>query len=106
MSSPNEEKKSFILSLKKQGRISEDTLNVISELKLEELIAVKLEISSKKTGGKLYNFPLWHSLPEICKDACILFVRTCCNTKTDMSSVLGISHDKFVSMYTKYYKDY
>jgi hypothetical protein len=99
------ENKSFILSLKKESRINEDTLNVISELRLEELIAVKLELSAKASGGKLYNFPLWHSLSEVCKDACVIFATTCCTTKRDMSNMLGVSYEYFVTNFKKYYKE-
>ena len=106
MSSKNDKKKSFILSLKKEGRITEDTLNVISDLTLEELIAVKLESSARATSGKLYNFPIWYTIPNICRDACIKFARSCCNTKTDMSNLLGIPYDQFNILYRKYYSDY
>jgi hypothetical protein len=106
LSTQKKEKKSFILSLRKEGRVNEEFLNVTSELKLEEIIAVKLELSSKMMRGKLYNFPLWYSLPSICKDACMLFARTCCNTKADMASVLGVPYEYFTELYKKYYKDY
>ena len=85
MSSLKQEKKSFILSLRKDGRVNEEFLNVVADLTIEEIIAVKLEMSSKMMRGKLYNFPLWYSMPNICKDALMLFARTCCNTKSDMA---------------------
>ena len=106
MSSKKQQKKSFILSLKKEGRINEDFINIVSNLTIEELITVKLEQSSKMMRGKLYNFPLWYSMPNIAKDACMLFARTCCNTKTDMASVLGVPYEYFVDIYKKYYKEY
>lgn len=106
MSSKNKKKKSFILELRKEGRINEDFLNVVSELKLEELIAVKLEVSSRMTNGKLYNFPLWYSMPRICRDALMLFARTCSSTKTDMAYILGMPYEHFLELYKKYgYKD-
>lgn len=106
MSTKKQEKKSFILSLKEEGRVNEGFLNMVSDLTIEELIAVKLEQSSKMMRGKLYNFPLWYSMPNITKDACMLFARTCCNTKTDMASVLGVPYEYFVDIYKKYYKEY
>ena len=106
MSSLKQEKKSFILSLRKDGRVNEEFLNVVADLTIEEIIAVKLEMSSKMMRGKLYNFPLWYSMPNICKDALMLFARTCCNTKSDMASVLGVPYEYFTELYKKYYKDY
>lgn len=106
MSRETQEKKSFILSLKEEGRVNEGFLNIVSDLTLEELIAVKLEQSSKMMRGKLYNFPLWYTMPNVCRDACMLFVRTCCSTKTDMASVLGVPYDYFIDLYKKYYREY
>ena len=105
MSTQSKEKKSFILELRNEGRINEDFINTVSQLKLEELIAVKLEMSSKMLSGKLYNFPLWYSLPEICKDAMVMFAKSCCNTKADMASILGVSYTGFLEIYKKYNKE-
>jgi hypothetical protein len=106
LSRETQEKKSFILSLKQEGRVNEGFLNVVSDLTIEELIAVKLEQSSKMMRGKLYNFPLWYTMPNICRDACMIFARTCCSTKSDMASVLGVPYEYFVDLYKKYYKEY
>ena len=47
MSSKNGKKITFISELKKEGRINEEVLNTVSDLTLEELISVKLELSAK-----------------------------------------------------------
>ena len=91
---------------KQEGRVNKGFLNVVSDLTIEELIAVKLEQSSKMMRGKLYNFPLWYTMPNICRDACMIFARTCCSTKSDMASVLGVPYEYFVDLYKKYYKEY
>ncbi len=106
MSRKTEEKKSFILSLKEKGRVNETFLNTMSDLTIEELIVLKLEQSSKMMRGKLYNFPIWYTMPSITRDACMLFARTCCSTKSDMASVLGIPYEYFNELYKKYYKQY
>ena len=106
MSTESKEKRSFILRLREEGRVNENFINTVSDLTLEELIAIKLETSSKMMRGKLYNFPLWYTMPNICKDALMLFARTCCNTKSDMASVLGLPYDYFIELYKKYYKEY
>ena len=106
MSTESKEKRSFILRLREEGRVNENFINTISDLTLEELIVIKLETSSKMMRGKLYNFPLWYTMPNVCKDALVLFARTCCSTKSDMASVLGIPYDYFLEIYQKYYKEY
>ena len=105
MSSKKSKKRSFINELKNDGRINENFLNVVSDLKLEELIAVKLEQSARVTGGKFYNLPIWYTLPYICRDACFKFASSICNTKSDMASLLGIPYDYFIELYKKYNTD-
>ena len=102
MSSKKSKKRSFISELKHEGRINENFINIVSDLKLEELIAVKLEQSAKVTGGKFYNFPLWHALPYVCRDACFKFVTSVCTTKSDMASFLGLPYEVFSDIYKKY----
>ena len=60
---------SFISVLKKERRINENSLNILSGLSLEEVIAIKLELSVKNLNNKMYNFPLWSSFPNIARDA-------------------------------------
>ena len=105
MSTKKSKKGSLILSLKKEGRINEETLNAISYMNLEEIIGVKLELSAKNTNGKLYNLPIWYTLPNICRDACMKFAFSYCSTKSDMASLLGIPYDYFIELYKKYNTD-
>ena len=105
MSSKSIKKRSFISELKHESRINENFLNIVSDLKLEELIAVKLEQSARMTGGKFYNFPIWYTLPYICKDACFKFATSICTTKSDMASLLGIPYSVFMQTYKEYNKN-
>jgi hypothetical protein len=105
LSSTKHKKRSFILELKKEGRINESFLDTVSDMTLEELISVKLELSARSINGKLYNFPLWYSITNICKDACIRFAISSCNTKTDMADVLGLKYNHFKEIYKKYTKE-
>ena len=102
MSSNNEKKVTFISELKRDGRVSEEFLNVVSDLTLEELISVKLELSAKMFNGKLYNFPLWYNLPYIIRESLLNFVNRNCKTKVDMSNTLGIPYEQFIQIYKKY----
>ena len=105
MSSQKQEKKSFILELRKEGRINEDFLNTISCLRLEELIAIKLEMSSRMLSGKLYNFPIWYTIPKICKAACMKIADRICKTKADKASFLGIPYNIFLQIHREYNKN-
>ena len=102
MSNKKEKKTTFISELKKDGRINEDVLNLVSDLTLEELISVKLELSAKMLNGKLYNLPLWYTLPYIIRESLLNFVNRNCKTKADMSNTLGIPYEQFIQIYKKY----
>ena len=105
MSTVNNKKSSYISELRSEGRINESFLNTVSELKLEELIAIKLEQSAKIMKGKLYNFPIWHTLPMVCRDACLKVATRICSTKSDMASFLGIPYNNFKQVLREYNKN-
>lgn len=105
MSSKKQKKGSYISELRSEGRINESFLNTVSELKLEELIAIKIEQSSQMMKGKLYNFPIWYTIPHICRDACIKVATRVCSTKTDMSNFLGLPYNNFKQILREYNKN-
>ena len=105
MSRKKQKKGSYISELRMDGKINENFLNTVSELKLEELIAIKLEQSAKMMNGKLYNFPIWYTLPVICRDACMKIANRVCMTKTDMANFLGIPYNNFKQIHREYNKN-
>lgn len=105
MSTKKGKKDTFILELKKEGRINQDFLDKVSDLTLEELISIKLELSAKMVGGKLYNFPIWYSMPYVIRESLMDFVSRNCKTKADMANTLGLPYDTFIQIYKKYIKD-
>ena len=95
MSTINNKKSSYISELRSEGRINESFLNTVSELKLEELIAIKIEMASRLFRGKLYGIPIWITMPRIVKEAMLHVAINSCKTKTDMCSFLGLTLDQF-----------
>jgi len=52
--------------LRKEGKSSEEFEILFNNLSLEEVIALKLEASSRfGLKGKLYGLPIWYSLKNI-----------------------------------------
>lgn len=102
MSSKREKKLTFISELRKQGRINQDFLDKASEMTIEELIAIKLELSAKMIAGKLYSFPIWYTLPFIVRESLLKFVDRNCSSKIDMANTLGLPYEQFIQMYKKY----
>jgi len=102
MSSKKPKNYSFIRVMKKNKKINESFLNMLSALSLEELIALKLELSIKMVNNKLYNFPLWQALPNISRDAMLRYAMSACQSKRDMAKFLGIPINKFNDILRKY----
>tara|TARA_R100001591_G_scaffold71478_1_gene79854 strand:+ start:122 stop:457 length:336 start_codon:yes stop_codon:yes gene_type:complete len=93
---------SFISLMRENKRINENFLNVMSSLSMEEVIALKLELSIKSLNNKLYNFPLWHAMPNISRDAMLRYALSACQSKRDMARFLGIPINKFNDILKKY----
>jgi hypothetical protein len=93
---------SFISLMKKKRKVNDEFLNVLSSLSIEEIIALKLEMSARLTKHKLYNFPLWKAIPSICKDAVLRFVLSACQSKRDAARMLGIDIREFNSLLKRY----
>ena len=102
MSRKREKKNTLISELRKEGKINADFLDRVSELTLEELLSVKIELSAKMVNGKLYGMPIWYSMPYIVRESLLNFVYRNCRTKRDMADTLGLPYDSFVQIYRKY----
>ena len=102
MSRKKVKKRSFISKLKHEGRIDENFLNIVSDLSLEELIGIKIEIASRLFGGKLYGLPIWRSMPRIVKEAMLHVAIGSCKTKTDMCTFLGITQEQLNNILKDY----
>lgn len=81
--------------LKSQGKSCEEFEQMLSALSIEEIIALKLEISVKMTKGKLFGFPIWKSFQNITKEALLLFAYSISKTNNDASSMLGITNYQY-----------
>jgi hypothetical protein len=68
---------------------------MIGNLTLEELIALKLELSYKNLDFPLYGFPLWRSTPYIIKDAILKCALSINNTKKQARLFLGLQQGPF-----------
>ena len=102
MSSKKGKNHSFINLMKRERRINENFMNILSTLSLEEVIALKLETSIQNINNKLYNFPLWSALPNITRDALLRYAMSACQSKKDMARFLGIPLNKFNDIIKKY----
>lgn len=71
--------------LLKEQKITDDFLFCLSQISLEELIALKLEVSSRfvnKRTTRFFGLPIWKSLNYISKDAALKWAVSICPTDT------------------------
>ena len=81
---------SFRNKLKKEKKLPDNFEAILNTLTIEELIALKLELSSSYINNKLYNFPIYKSIKYITKEACLKFALSSTRTIGDAASLLGI----------------
>ena len=95
--------KSIILKL----CLQDDLLVNINKLSLEDLIAVKLELSANNINNRLYGFDLWRQTNNIVKEALLKFAISTTNSKKDAARFLGLTYMEFKRVLNKYnVKDY
>ena len=73
--------------LRKDGKSNDEFEVMLANLPMEDLIALKLELSVKPVNNRLYGIPLWYTLPEIVKEA---------------MAFIGLPEVKFYSLKNKY----
>lgn len=97
--------KDIIKKLRKEKKINDSFLISLGSLTLEELIAIKLELSFFSTGPrrKLINFPIWKKLPKLVTAAIVTYFVSISNTRADLQSLLCLNNMD-VSFIEKKYK--
>jgi len=78
--------------LRLEKKIDEDFEIRLNHLTLEDIIALKLELSSKNYKGKFYGLQLYKYIQDIARDAVVKFAIAATNSKIKASYLLGISY--------------
>ena len=94
--------KSTIKLLKDQNRLSDQILTHIGTLRLEDLIAIKFELSAANINNRLYGFDIWRNSQDIVKDAILKFAISSTNSKKDAARFLGLTYFEFSKLCKKY----
>jgi len=76
--------------LLREKKINSDFEVILNSLTLEQIIALKLELSNLYINNKLYNFPLYKSIKYIIRESLIIFALSSTRTIKDAASVLGM----------------
>jgi len=93
--------KSIILKL----CLQDDLLVSINKLSLEDLIAIKLELSANNINNRLYGFDLWRQSNNIVKEALFKFAVSTTKSKKDAARFLGLTYLEFKRVMSQYTVD-
>ena len=95
-------KYSIINKLKSEKKITDSTLNNINNISLEDLIAIKLELSTRYLYGKLYGIPIWRLTRHAVTDALLKTALSIARTKKEAARFLGVDYMEFNRYIKKY----
>jgi hypothetical protein len=99
--------KSIIKILKTKSIINDHTLSQIASISLEDLIAIKLELSANHMNNRPYGFDMWRNSVYIIKEALLKFAISTTKSKKDAARFLGLTYVEFKRVLSTYkVKDY
>jgi hypothetical protein len=93
---------SILNKLKKEKKINKEFESIISNLSLEDIIALKLELSTKPVGNRLYGLPIWDNLVKITQEAVLKYAVSATKTQGEAMRFLGLRHTHFNRLIKKY----
>lgn len=94
---------SIARKLRKEGKSTEELEVYLSNLSLEEVVALKLEVATREIlKGKFYGFPIWRSLKYIISDATLKYALSATRSKREAARFLGIQERTLIKLVKKY----
>ena len=93
----NGKNKNYSISnkLKKERRSNDEFEIMLSNLTLEEVVALKLELSTKPVSNRLYGIPIWSSIQNIVQDAVFKYAFSATRTQAEAMRFLGLKEQSF-----------
>jgi hypothetical protein len=96
---------SIINKLKKERKTNEEFEIMMNNLTLEEVIALKLELSTRGLASRSYGIPLWSNLLYVVQDAVLKYALSATRTKAEAMRFLGLKESSFFVLVKKYSLD-
>ena len=93
---------SLISKLRKQRRSDPDFETKISQLSLEEIISLKLELIFQSIGDKTYGLHLWKNIDHLIKESIIKFTLSYCGSFNSARRYLGLDIPTWSKLLKKY----
>jgi hypothetical protein len=96
---------SILKNLRQEKKITDEFEVMFSALTLEEVISLKLELSSRLFKGKFFGIPIWKSLPYIVREATLKYALSVTKSKKDAARTLGLTLGEMNKMLRRYIPD-
>ena len=88
--------------LRQEKKIDYDFETMLSSLSLEEIIGLKMELSSRPVNNRLYGLPIWNNLTDVVKDAILKYSYSATRTQMEAMRFLGLTADSFQKLKKRY----
>jgi hypothetical protein len=76
--------------LRQESKITEEFEVILNNLSLEDIIALKLDLSCRTQKSPVYGIPIWKNLDKVVKDAVLKFAVSTTQTPSEAARVLGL----------------
>ena len=93
---------SIISKLRKEKKINKEFESILSNLSLEDIIALKLELSTRPVKNRLYGLPIWDNLIRITQEAVLKYAVSSTRSQGEAMRFLGLRHKHFNMLVRKY----
>ena len=94
--------KSIINKLRDNNLVSDDLLVLINNMSLEDIIALKFELSSKMLKNRMYGFDIWRNSKYVVQEAMLKFSISATESKKDAARFLGLDYVAFSKLIKKF----
>ena len=88
--------------LKSQEKTNDQFEIMLSNLTLEEIVGLRLELAAKSVKNNLYGLKIWYDLPNIIKDAILKYTCSASRTNGEGASFLGLSTIEFIQLIKRF----
>ena len=96
---------SIINKLRKDKKSNDEFEIMLNNLSLEEVIAIKLELSSRSFSRRMYGVPLWSNLINVVQDAVLKYSLSATRTQSEAMRMLGLKESNMHDLKKKFNPD-
>jgi len=98
----NEDHYSISSKLRSEKRSNDEFEIMLGNITFEEMIGLRLELAARAVDHKLYGFKLWQSIPNIAKEAVLLYTMGAAKTKGEAAAFLGLKKTELRKILKKF----